>query len=194
MAEQQPPNQQPWRPIDTTKLVVPPVAPSGDTGTGPRPPEQDEMGAALAAFWESVKRLPAYVKLAAAMARDPQVPKQAKAVLGVGGTYAVSPFDLVPGIIPVVGQLDDLYVILTALQQAVKMTPAQVADRHLAATDLRREDIDGDLGAIRELVRVAVVKSLIFGGKTLGRLSRAATQFASRQLNRRNVQQPEKPL
>lgn len=177
---------------DTVELPVP-TSPTPEAGAGQQA-GADQMGPALTAFWDAVKRLPNYVKLAAAMARDPEVPKQAKAVLGVGGGYAISPIDLVPGIIPVAGQIDDLYVILMALQQAVKMTPAQVADRHLTAAGVQREDIDTDLKAVRELVRLAVIKSLIFGGKTLGRLSRAATNFASRQLKRRDAERTEKPL
>jgi uncharacterized membrane protein YkvA (DUF1232 family) len=156
--------------------------------------QRDAMGPALTAFWEAVNRLPAYLKLVSGLARDPEVPTQAKAVLGVGGGYAISPIDLVPGIIPVAGQMDDLYVMLTALQQAVKMTPAQVADRHLAATGLTREQIDADLKAVRELVRIAVITSLKFGGKTLGRLSRAATSFAKDQLRRRDARRSEGPL
>lgn len=156
--------------------------------------QADAMGPAMSAFWEAVKRLPAYLKLVSGLAHDPEVPTQAKAVLGVGGGYAISPIDLVPGIIPVAGQMDDLYVMLTALQQAVKMTPAQVADRHLATAGLTREQIETDLKAVRELVRIAVVTSLKFGGKTLGRLSRAATSFARDQLRRRNARRSEEPL
>jgi uncharacterized membrane protein YkvA (DUF1232 family) len=192
MAEQRADDNGSGHADNTVELPVPAI-PASESGAGAQT-DDDQMSLALSAFWESVKRLPSYIRLATAMARDPEVPKQAKAVLGVGGGYAVSPIDLVPGIIPVAGQLDDLYVILTALQQAVKMTPAQVADRHLAEASIRREDIDADLKAVRDLVRIAVTKSLIFGGKTLGRLSRAATSFANRQLKRRDARRTEKPL
>lgn len=140
----------------------------------------------LQRFWEAVKRLPAYLRLAASIAKDGEVSKSAKGVLAVGGGYAVSPIDLVPGVIPVAGQLDDLYVLLTAIQQTLKMMPADVADRHLAKAGITRDDIDGDLKAVRDLVRVAVKKSLKFGGKTLGRISRAAFGFANEQRKRRS--------
>ena len=182
---------------DTPTVPVPTPTPTNGQRARAQdaaPGTSDETAPALAAFWEAVKRLPAYLKLAAGMARDPDVPRQAKAILGVGGGYAVSPIDLVPGIIPVAGQMDDLYVMLTALQQAVRMTPAQVADRHLADAGLTRDDIETDLKAVRELVRVAVVTSLKFGGKTLGRLSRAAASFARDQLRRRDTRSPEKPV
>ena len=154
-------------------------------------PADDEAGPALAAFWEAVKRLPAYVRLAATMARDPEVPTQAKAILGVGGGYAISPIDLIPGIIPVAGQIDDVYVALTALQQALRLTPPAVADRHLAAANVRREDIETDLRAVRTLVRMAVVRALLFGGRTLGRFSQAATRFARDQFRGRRIRRTE---
>lgn len=145
-------------------------------------------------FWEVVKRLPGYIRLATRIAKDPDVPKQAKAVLAVGGGYAVSPIDLVPGVIPVAGQLDDLYVLLTAIQQSLKMMPAEVAERHLAASNLRREDVEADLQAVRDVVRMAVTKSIKIGGKALERVSRAAFGFAREQLKRRNAGRAEKPL
>ena len=144
-------------------------------------------------FWEAVKRLPAYIRLAAAVARDPEVPKPAKGILAAGGAYAVSPIDLVPGIIPVAGQLDDLYILLTAIQQSLKRTPADVADRHLAMAGISRGDIDGDLRAVRDLVRTAAVKSVVIGGKALGRVSRAAFRFANEQLKRRSSGRTEEP-
>lgn len=155
-------------------------APASTAGSG----EQSEE---LQRFWAAVKRLPAYVRLTAAMVRDPAVPNAAKAMLGAGGAYAISPVDLVPGVIPVAGQLDDLYVLLTAIRQAVKRTPDDVADRHLATTGIRREDIDGDLKAVRDLVRVAVVNTVKYGGKALGRVSRATVRFANKQLRQRQA-------
>jgi len=192
MAHRQSANNRSGQDDETTQTSAPARMSAGGPGQGA--PQDDEMNAALAAFWESIKRLPAYLRLATTMARDPSVPRQAKGVLGVGAGYAISPVDLVPGVIPVAGQLDDLYIILTALQQAVKMTPAQIADRHLTKAGVRREDIDADLQAVRKLVRLAIVASLRFGGKTLGRVSRAATRFASRQVKRARSQRSEKPL
>ena len=146
-----------------------------------------ETSPELKRFWEAVKHLPAYAKLATAILRDPEVPKGAKGVLGLGGGYALSPIDLVPGIIPVAGQMDDLYVILTGLQQSLKRMPDDVAQKHLDGAGVTREGIDDDLAAVRDLAKLAVVKSVRFGGKALGRLSRAALRFANNQLERRNT-------
>lgn len=179
---------------DGTSTSSPDVAPAAPPSQVTSEDMIDADEATLTHFWEAIKRLPSYLRLAMAIARDPQVPKQAKVVLGFGAGYAISPIDLVPGVIPVAGQLDDLYAVLTALQQSLKRMPDDVADRHLASSGVTRESIDRDLQTVRNLVRKAVVKTVKYGGKTLGRLSRAAYGFANEQLKRRNAGRAETPL
>src|SRR4028119_221188 len=101
-------------------------APSeGDPGAGmPQEPDlqiSSSTHVEVAPVWELIKRLPTYVRLSSAMARDSRVPGVAKATLALGGVYVVSPVDLIPGLIPVAGQLDDLYVMLTGIKQAVRL-------------------------------------------------------------------------
>lgn len=141
----------------------------------------------VARFWDALKHLPAYAKFVAAVVRDPDVPRSAKVVLGVGGGYAISPIDLVPGIIPVAGQMDDLYAMLTAIQQSLKRMPDDLAQKHLDAAGITRGGVDDDLAAVRDVAKLAVVTSVKFGGKALGRISRAALNFAHDQLQRRNT-------
>jgi uncharacterized membrane protein YkvA (DUF1232 family) len=141
----------------------------------------------VARFWEGLKHLPAYAKFVAAVVRDPDVPRSAKVVLGVGGGYALSPIDLVPGVIPVAGQMDDLYAMLTAIQQCLKRMPDDLAQKHLDAAGITRGGVDDDLAAVRDVAKLAVVTTVKFGGKALGRISRAALNFANDQLQRRNT-------
>ncbi|MBA2759731.1 MAG: DUF1232 domain-containing protein [Chloroflexia bacterium] len=136
-----------------------------------------ERREALRAFWTIVKRMPAYGRLVAAMAKDPGVPHRARAMLVVGGAYMVSPIDLVPGVIPVAGQLDDLYVLLMAIRQAVRMSPTDVADRHLARLDLERETLDDDLATIRRLVRVGLKSGAGWGWGRVKAGRRRVKQF-----------------
>ncbi len=141
----------------------------GDPAADTRARERRE---ALAAFWETVRRLPAYGRLVLAMVRDPRVPHRARGMLAVGGAYLVSPIDLVPGIIPVAGQIDDVYVVLMAIRQALRMVPADVADVYLERYQLDTDTIDSDLATIRRLVRIGVTDSARWGWKQLGRLGR----------------------
>jgi len=148
--------------IDLTGLETEPVA---------------EGNPVLDRFWVAIKRLPRYLKLAANLARDNQVPVTSKAALVVGGIYTISPIDLVPGIIPVAGQLDDLAVLLLAIRTAIRSCPPEVAARHLERARLAAEDFDADLDSVRETVfwlgtkgyRVSK-KFVIRGGNQITRL------------------------
>lgn len=149
--------------------------------TGPESmPGSDEEGS-LGAFWDTVKRLPKYLRLVNALARDSRIPRRSKGVLMVGGAYAISPIDLVPGVIPVAGQVDDLYVLLTALRQAIRMSPEDVVAEHLAATGVSLAEIDADLANVRSLVRQGVAWSVRNGGKAVASMGRNVTAFVNKQ-------------
>lgn len=57
---------------------------------------------------------------------DPRTPWYAKAIAAVVIAYAVSPIDLIPDVIPVLGMLDDLLLIPLGVALAVKLIPAPV--------------------------------------------------------------------
>jgi uncharacterized membrane protein YkvA (DUF1232 family) len=65
--------------------------------------------------------------------RDPRVPWRTKALaIGVTG-YALSPIDLIPDFIPVLGLLDDLIIVPLGLLLAVKLVPPDIMAEHRAA-------------------------------------------------------------
>jgi uncharacterized membrane protein YkvA (DUF1232 family) len=57
---------------------------------------------------------------------DPRIPWYAKAMMGLVLAYALSPIDLIPDFIPVLGYLDDLIIVPLGIALALKMVPAQV--------------------------------------------------------------------
>jgi hypothetical protein len=63
--------------------------------------------------------------------------------------YLVSPIDLVPGIIPVAGQLDDAAVALLALRFALRGLPAAARLQRLDAVGLTADELDQDLKTVR---------------------------------------------
>src|SRR2546421_3492707 len=57
-------------------------------------------------------------------ARDPRVPWYAKAVAAAVAAYALSPIDLIPDFVPVLGYLDDLVIVPLGLLLVIRLIPA----------------------------------------------------------------------
>lgn len=61
-------------------------------------------------------------------ARDPRVPWYAKALAMAVAAYALSPIDLVPDFVPVLGYLDDLIIVPLGIALAIRLIPPDVLD------------------------------------------------------------------
>jgi uncharacterized membrane protein YkvA (DUF1232 family) len=72
-------------------------------------------------------------RLASRLLREPRVPLLTKTVLLLAALYVVSPLDFVPDVFPVLGELDDLSVILIALAAFLKLCSAGAVLFHRAA-------------------------------------------------------------
>jgi len=59
-------------------------------------------------------------------ARDPRTPISAKLVAGAVAAYALSPIDLIPDFIPVLGYLDDLLLVPLGIMIAIRMIPGSL--------------------------------------------------------------------
>lgn len=78
------------------------------------------MFAALKAWAGRLKRDVVALWLAA---RDPRTPLPAKVLAGAVAAYALSPIDLIPDFIPVIGYLDDLLIVPAGIWLAVRQLP-----------------------------------------------------------------------
>ncbi|GIW04781.1 MAG: hypothetical protein KatS3mg059_1401 [Thermomicrobiales bacterium] len=150
---------------------LPDKSPADETAHGAQAnPGQSE----LERFWETVRRIPRYVLLMTNLMRDPRVPLSAKAKLSLGGAYTISPIDLVPGVIPVAGQLDDLLVLLLTLRHVVRSTDARLIAEHLERAGVRHEDLDHDLRVTKDTAVWLASRGVRAAGrvtvKSLGRL------------------------
>jgi uncharacterized membrane protein YkvA (DUF1232 family) len=58
--------------------------------------------------------------------RDPRVPRRAKVVAALAGLWLLSPIDLLPEFLPVIGPLDDVLVVTLALRHAARQVPREV--------------------------------------------------------------------
>lgn len=73
-----------------------------------------------------------HLSAAALCMKDPRVPLLPKIILGITIAYALSPIDLIPDFIPVLGQLDDLLLVPLGIALSVKLIPPKVFKDNLA--------------------------------------------------------------
>lgn len=73
-----------------------------------------------------VLAVPDFFVMVVRLATDPRVPAAAKVIAGATVAYFVSPVDLIPDPIPLIGEVDDLGLALLAVEQIAKSVPASV--------------------------------------------------------------------
>jgi uncharacterized membrane protein YkvA (DUF1232 family) len=82
---------------------------------------------------DEARKLKQDVVAIALATRDPRVPWYAKALGACIIAYALSPIDLIPDFVPVVGYLDDLVLVPLGLLLMLRLIPAPVMAEHRAA-------------------------------------------------------------
>jgi uncharacterized membrane protein YkvA (DUF1232 family) len=70
--------------------------------------------------------LPDCVTTVRRLRKDPRVPRRAKLAVGFAGLWVLSPIDLIPEFLPVIGPLDDVVVVAVALRYAARKVPPEV--------------------------------------------------------------------
>jgi uncharacterized membrane protein YkvA (DUF1232 family) len=96
-----------------------------------------------------VVRLPMYARIVWGMARDPRTPIGLKGLLLAALAYLAMPVDLVPDAIPIIGQADDLTVLLLVLDLFIQNAPAEVRVEHMTRARNGTADLDRDLARLR---------------------------------------------
>lgn len=113
---------------------------------------------------DAVLMMPNIVKLVGRLLKDPRVPRRAKITLGLAAAYVMSPIDLIPEVIPVIGWADDVILVMFALDSLIDRAGPEIVEEHW--------DGPGDLlGLIRDVVAISrniVPKRL---GQLIDRLS-----------------------
>ena len=83
------------------------------------------------------RRIKRDVTAVALAARDPRVPWYVKALALFVVAYALSPIDLIPDFIPVLGYLDDVVLVPLGLILVVRLMPAGLIDEYRALAEAR---------------------------------------------------------
>ena len=75
---------------------------------------------------ELAQFLPACVTMMRRLRSDPNVPRRAKIAVTFAALWVISPIDLIPEFLPVIGPLDDVVVVALCLRYAARQVPTQV--------------------------------------------------------------------
>lgn len=135
---------QPTGPAASNELAVT-GEPTDPTDLVPAPGPHDPFPRSA---WDTLASHAAgYLRLTLALLRDPAVGRHRRAALLAAAAYFASPIDLVPGIIPVFGQLDDLAVAMLAIRLALNALEPHRRQAHLAAAGLSDETLREDITA-----------------------------------------------
>jgi uncharacterized membrane protein YkvA (DUF1232 family) len=94
-------------------------------------------------------------------ARDPRVPWYAKAVAAGVIAYALSPIDLIPDFVPLLGYLDDLIIVPLGIMLVVKLVPSEIMAEHRTAASATPLPVSKAGAAI--IVGLWVLAALLLG-------------------------------
>lgn len=120
---------------------------------------------------EAVKSLPGYIKLLYKLYRSSGLKRSHRLMLYGAIGYVISPIDLVPGVVPIIGQLDDILVVLTVIYKVIKAYKKDKFEEMLRECNLSLEIVQKDIKAVRDYfqwIGVSSAKVIAHGLKTIG--------------------------
>jgi len=97
------------------------------------------------------------------VAHDPRVPWYAKVTARCVVAYALSPIDLIPDFVPVLGLLDDAVIVPLGILLVVKMIPDEILVEHRTAADFaetRPQRMAGAVAIVAIWITLAVAAGL----------------------------------
>jgi uncharacterized membrane protein YkvA (DUF1232 family) len=105
----------------------------------------------LLAFLPVASRVPDYARLVTALVLDERMPKDRKVLLGAAAGYLVLGRDIIPDDVPIIGGLDDLVVVVLAVDLFLDGVPRDLLEEKLLDLDIDRVAFDRDVAQIRRL-------------------------------------------
>ena len=130
---------------------------SRGAGAGPRT-------GAKRAVMDTIRQIPAYLKLLAGLLTDRRVSAVDKALVAGAIAYILLPIDFIPDFIPFFGEVDDVFLLVTALQRLIANAGRQVALDHWTGEISELADLN--------LKRVLSAASFFLPGGMKGKLRR----------------------
>jgi uncharacterized membrane protein YkvA (DUF1232 family) len=125
--------------------------------------------------------IPNMLLLCARLLTDSRVPKTERALVAGAIVYAIIPFDLIPDMIPFVGQVDDAYLIALTLLRLMERTDPKVVREHWSGG-----------GDVVELISAAAMLAAKFLPKKIRRVLSSRVEVAPGKLE--DLKEIPKPL
>ena len=76
----------------------------------------------------SARQLKSVLNILAISYKDPRTPLLPKIIIGITVAYLLSPIDLIPDFIPVIGLIDDLIIVPLLISLSIKLIPKVVLE------------------------------------------------------------------
>lgn len=114
----------------------------------------------LMAFLPIATRIPTYARLVTALVLDDRMPAGRKALLAGAAGYLVVGRDLIPDYVPVIGGIDDLVVVVLAVDLFLEGVPDDLLEEKLDDLGIDRAAFDRDIAQVRRLTPSPVRRTI----------------------------------
>jgi uncharacterized membrane protein YkvA (DUF1232 family) len=131
----------------------------------------------LMAFLPIASRVPMYTRLITALVMDDRMPVQRKALLAGAAGYLVIGRDIIPDDIPIIGGLDDLVVIVLAVEFFLDGVPDDLLTEKLTELGIARAEFDRDVAQVRRLTPGPVRRTIRRVPELIGGVNEAMRQL-----------------
>jgi uncharacterized membrane protein YkvA (DUF1232 family) len=108
------------------------------------------------AFVPVASRVPTYSRLIAALVMDPRIPTSRKAVLAGAAGYVLLGRDLIPDEIPFLGGLDDLAVVVLAVEVFFDGIPEDILEEKFVELEIDPDAFERDMDQVRRMTPAPV--------------------------------------
>ena len=137
------------------------------------------IGRALSilAFLPIASRIPMYTRLVVSLVMDDRMPMQRKVLLGGAAGYLVLGRDIIPDDVPIIGGLDDLVVVVLAVELFLDGVPDDLLEEKLVELGIDRAEYERDVAQVRRLTPGPVRRTIRRVPELIGGVSDAMRQL-----------------
>jgi len=134
-------------------------------------------GLSLLAFLPIASRIPMYTRLVTSLVLDDRMPGNRKVLLAGAAGYLVLGRDLIPDDVPIIGGLDDLVVVILAVELFLDGVPDALLEEKLVELGIDRVAYERDVAQVRRLTPGPVRRTIRRVPELIGGVAEAMKQL-----------------